>query len=149
MLTQEKIEYLGIEATRDAITQVERGRTTMRIMRDQICSVSIEYGSPSNRPMLQLAIGLLLIGLGFIPITWIGHWLLYGGKLPKVIIFALGWTAIGSWLVWHAIYKRTYLRVDLNGRIEKLQFDGKPDPMTLQKFVRQLRDSLGYSVMGI
>lgn len=149
MLTQEKIEYLGIEATRDAITQVERGRTTMRIMRDQICSVSIEYGSPSNRPMVQLVIGVLLIGLGFIPIPWIVHWLLYGGKLPKVIVFTLSWAAIGSWLVWHAISKRTFLRVDLNGRIEKLQFDGKPDPMTLQKFVRQLRDSLGYSVMGV
>ena len=141
----ESIDLGGVRASRDRISQVERGVVTCTVLRADVLDVSIRRGSPSNRPKLQVVFGILLVALGLLPLPGILNWLVNGGVMHAGFVWWLAWAALGIWLIANALSTRTYLLARMQGRVEKFVFDAAVPDAEPEHFVTAICDEFGYS----
>jgi hypothetical protein len=142
----EGIEYAGVRFTRQAVELRGKDGSLLTALPCQaVQQVSLAQGFTSERPLLQALFGAALFAAS---LYYLGYGLFANasGRYPIYILIAgITMALLGGWLLWTALKRGIYLRVDLERGFRR--FPLRADAQAEQ--VRQLfalAASLGYAI---
>jgi hypothetical protein len=100
---------------------MREGRRVVFVRKEHVQAVEVRFGSPAERPLPQGILGAGLTTLGFASVIF-----LYGGGIVGLrwYLGSLFFGAIGLWILWEALSRRSYLRVICSNDERKLVFSG-------------------------
>jgi hypothetical protein len=140
------IEYAGIRFTADAVIELKSGQPVRAVRRPEITSIVLRRSPASKHPVMQLALGVVLVALGLYPCLRLFNWWRHGGAVHPHELTMLVWLAVGAWMVFEAIARRLCLLVQTPTTMHKMALQGTIDKDTLNDFIRQAEMEYGYIV---
>lgn len=145
----EWLEKGGLRFSDSEIAELDRDRPVLRIPRDRVREIRLEWGFQAARPLVQTGLGaaILIACLVWGTGTIVG-WLRDGGTL--YIEFVVGFVTmalLGGWLTIHGLRRGLYLAVQTDSRVEKLQLERRLPREEAETFLSEVRKTLGYPIM--
>lgn len=144
----EWMENGGIRFSDKEIAELDRGRPVLRIPRDRVREIRVEWGFQAARPGVQVGLGVvILVGWLWWGVGTIVGWLRDGGVL--YIEFVVGFVTmplLGGWLALHGLRRGLYLAVQTDSLVEKLQLDRSLSREEVETFLSEVRRALGYPI---
>lgn len=144
-----RLEYKGVRITAAAISEVRKERISLHIPNEKIRSIELCYGIGAERPLFQGIAGVaFLVGGIALPIRSLalleaeGRIVIsnYGLFIPVVFL------ALGAWLLWNLLRRRTYLRVHLQSDTRKVGFKGAIERTDILEFIARANDEFGCAI---
>jgi hypothetical protein len=140
------VKYLGVEISRKGISKLYGARVERFIARDEVRELRLKRGNPGERGWLELALGVIFLGVAGLQILGLLSWLMNGGtQTTSNILVMLALLCFGSWLVWDATHPQWYLEVQTLEKTYKLAFNDKIDQAVLRDFL-QYGKLVGYAI---
>lgn len=133
--------YLGVAISEKGLGEIDGKRYLVHIPQSEITFAEVKYGSPAERPTMQLVAGAILAPLCFFGIYII---LMNGLTMIRWSLGMLLFGGVGIWLIIEVLKKRHYLEVQTSKGNRKLVFKGKVENDKLDQFLQQLTDG-GYN----
>jgi len=143
---KDAINYLSVVIAHDAISEQDNNGTVVRIPREKIKGIEVKRGPGSERPLLQLVVGLAILMVGLLPLLHIYTWLVNGGPLSRTIVLAVTLIPIGIWALHDVLAKKYYLFVVQHDDIRKVVFRGNVEVDQLAAFLRKGSNDFGYPI---
>lgn len=145
-----------VEISADTVSEIDGKQLMVSLPRDQIASLTLQKGIKSERPIVSIAIGVLLILMGFyifLPMfldLWGPILLEPGSNLSprhaptSFVVMGLVPIPIGLYLIITALQKRYFLLVvTANGMKRKIVFDDDISYSEIRSFVEQVHTKYG------
>ena len=124
--------YLSVKISPDGISELSGNRSVVFLAKSDIQRIDLISGSGSENPGLQFGFGLILAlvgACGFMPL-WTGNMTLFRYEIGFVFF-----GAIGIWLIWETLRKRTYSLVWSRSGNRKIFFNRSIEPKLLSEFL--------------
>jgi hypothetical protein len=144
----ESLEHGGIRFSTDLIAELDRGRSVIRIPREDVRRIALCWGFQAPRPFVQavLGIGLLLAGI-YILVRIIMELMAHGGQVVGRLLIGLVIVGLlGGWLLFEAFKRGYYLEVRTEKRTEKLRFNRRLSRAEIEEFVASVRSQMGWII---
>ncbi len=139
------IFFNGILATPYRISMVEGKTEVITVRKEDIKQITLEKGYQAERPIVQLAFGIIVLGVSFFPVLRLYGALTGYTRMHAMEIMILAFAPVGIWLIQGAMKHGYFLSVELENDRRKLGFQTKCKKADLREFVRQVA-ILGYTV---
>jgi hypothetical protein len=141
-----RIEYCGVRCEPEYFCTMDGRMRKNVVARSRVSRVVLDRGLQAARPMVQMLIGIALIGFLAWPLYRLWFLFRYGG-----IAFgregALGALSIlGGWLVYDAFRKGWFLKLETRFGAHKLPFAKGALPDGLEDFVQRVHSELGIAI---
>ena len=145
-----ELNYLNVFVGENGICEYHGG-SKIFVPREDIRRIELTHGAASERPRVQLIIGIVLLAVSAYMFFRVITWLIYGAEytvagesflLPAFPAF------LGGWMVWTALRKRTYLSVTTGNSSRKIIFRGPVESVALQDFLERAGREHGYVVIS-
>jgi len=136
-----QLSYMNIVVSEKGFSEFSHGKRIIFVPKEQIQNIEIKFGSQAERPLVQMILGLLLVGLGLV-----GLFFIISGGFAEVrwgigfIIFG----GLGAFCLYEALKKGYYLHVISPNDARKLVIKGVIEKTELLKFIKAAA-GLGYS----
>ncbi len=144
--TSERFEYEGVRFGDEGVADVEGGRVGLYVPRAQIDRLTVRYGARSLHPILQLVMGLLLVGLGLLPAIHLVMWAVKGGTIHLLEVAMIVMLIIGVWLIIDAPRRGYLIDVAGSGGRKRLLFASGASKTGVEAFAGRARERFGYDV---
>jgi len=128
-----QLSYLNIVLSEKGVSEFSHGQRMVFVPKEQIQRIEIKFGSRAGRPLVQIILGLLLVGLGFV-----GLFLLVSGGFVE-LRWGLGFIlfgGLGVFCLYEVLGKGYYLRVISSNDARKLVIKGAIQKTELAKFIK-------------
>ncbi|MDB5035616.1 MAG: hypothetical protein JWQ98_2857 [Chlorobi bacterium] len=130
------IVYASVRVDEKGIMELDHGRRSVFVPRENVRSIELKQGSPAERPMVQLVLGMIIFGgalywLSGVVAWWNTPWAIN----YRFLIVPPPMLLLGSWLIYAALRKRYFLRICLDRGERKIVFRGDVDRDGLQEFM--------------
>jgi hypothetical protein len=146
MPSTDYITFGGVGISESALWQSEKKRKALEIKRTGVTACELHYGSPEERPLVSIILGIVLMGPG----AWLlGVYLLgqvhVGLRNIRYDSAMLLFFGLGLWLIYQAIGRRAYyLRIGQSGISRKLVFDTK-EASGIYTFLEDAKARFGFT----
>jgi hypothetical protein len=141
------IEVSGIRFEETRISNVQDKRVFASINRSDISKLDFRWGILSQRPVLQVILGVVLSLFGLSVVRFIYMWFTYGGTAFDYQIMLVLLLPGGVWIIVDALKVGYYLSIEQrSGSKNKMTFQEKQNQISLEELSRQLRSKLNYEV---
>ena len=117
-----QLSYLNIVLSEKGVSEFSHGQRMIFVPKEQIQRIEIKFGSRAERPLVQIILGLLLVGLGFVELRWGIGFILFGG--------------LGVFCLYEVIRKGYYLHVISSNDARKVVIKGAIQKTELAKFIK-------------
>lgn len=152
--SKDQIRFSTVGISNQSVSRYDGNVKTLSIPLDMIRNVSLEYGNPVERPMTQILIAFILVGLGLI----LGFWPLYSmiskGNLPETgtvlmpFCYAVPLMVIGGWFFVRCFQKKYFLYVETEGDKRKLVFESVNE-QEVRFFVDRANKRYGLNIRNV
>jgi hypothetical protein len=145
MLPTEAITCGGVGISAEAFWQIERKRKVFEIKRENLVTCELHYGSPEERPLVSLILGLVLMSPGFWLIgVFISGEAHVGLRSLRYELAMLVFFGLGLWLVYQSVATRAYyLLVTKDGAARKLVFKKNTETGAIHHFLEEAKSRFG------
>lgn len=139
------VRFHNIAFDSQGITLLSGQSKLLFIAKNDIRKITLKHGFQSERPIIQVLFGIVLVGLGiyllvdFILLAAVQRTIYDVGCLSPLLL------PVGGWFVLDGIRKRLYFEVSLENDTRKFPLGKNPDKGELQKFIK-IASQLGYPV---
>jgi hypothetical protein len=136
-----QFSYLNIVVSEKGLSEFSHGKRIIFVPKEQIQNIEIKFGFRAERPLVQMILGLLLVGLGLV-----GLFFIISGGLAE-LRWGIGFIVFGSlgvFCLYEVLKKGYYLHVILPNDARKLAIKGVIEKTELSKFIKTAA-GLGYS----
>ncbi|MGA9778748.1 MAG: hypothetical protein WBS33_10810 [Verrucomicrobiia bacterium] len=115
------------------VSEFGHGQRLIFVPKEQIQRIEVKFGSQAERPLVQIILGLLLVGLGFVGLSL----LISGGfvELRWGIGFIL-FGGLGVFCLYEVLRKGYYLHVISSSDTRKLVIKGAISKTEFSKFIK-------------
>jgi len=158
-MTSVSIKLSSVEITEFSISEFEGKQLMLSLPRDHISSISLQRGISAERPIVEVAIGILFILAGFY-IFWSFFWsiwksiLLEPGSTPspntaaaKFSILGLLFVPVGVLMLKKALKRRFFLSVETKNKgCRKVIFDDDLAYYEIRSFLENAIKTYGYPI---
>lgn len=128
-----QMTYLNIVVSEKGVSEFSHGQRMIFVPKEQIQRIEIKFGSRAERPLVQIILGLLLVGLGlvglallivggFVELRWGMGFILFGG--------------LGLFCLYEVLRKGYYLHVISPNDTRKLVIKGAIQKTEFSKFIK-------------
>jgi len=141
-----------VDITRDEIAEYDRKLKIIAIPRNQIDSVELKYGVPSERIILTIFIGIVLIAigiiLGFLPVF---HMYLKSdwpksAYCMKMFAMAMPLVVIGFYIIFNIFNRKYYLQIRFKNNERKIIFKENIYRPELYDYIKRVNKNFGYNI---
>jgi len=142
----------SVEITEDRISEFDRNKRVVSILRKDISEIVLKYGFVGERFLIQIICGLILILLsilfGFLPIYHMfkADDSFSGVPAATMIAFAVPMAVIGILLITGLFKRRYYLLVQSNNNQCKIIFQNKIELQEVSHFIDTVNSNLKYEI---
>ena len=140
------LEAHGIRFSNDGVSEMDGLRHAVHVRRPTIVRISICHGFQSERFWLATLLSVAILMAGIVGLVMIGQWMFRGGNLPQAIAFAPIGIVVGGWMMWSALQRGYYLKIDQNSDRQKLRFNRAATRQELEAFLHQAETRFGYQI---
>lgn len=139
------VRFHNVVFDTEGVTLYDRQSKLLHVLKKDIREITLKYGFQSERPIMQVLFGLVLIGLGM---YFIIHFLLIASF--ERIIYDVGCLSpllipVGGWFLADGLKKRLYFEISLGNDQRKFPLDKNPDRGELRNFIK-IASQLGYLI---
>jgi hypothetical protein len=127
----------GVELSSAGIKPVTGNLATL-IKAEDVNDVTGHYGARSAHPIVQIVVGAAMSLLLIDTIQNVIHWLRHGGVMMDIELLLAIPGGLGVWLLIDAFSRGYYLLVRTNGGQQKIVFERKTPPETVNDFCEKL-----------
>jgi predicted outer membrane lipoprotein len=138
--------YCGIRCTEQKLCEIDSGRVMVLVAKEDIRRITLRYGTQAPHPMLQVIMGVILIGLGYFPALHFIHWLQHGGVFFTLEGWIMPLVVAGAWAIISALKRGYFLEIEQDQGTKRLAFGKKPEPVELERFVGEVERWCGVRV---
>ncbi len=135
----------GILATPEKISMIEGQSEVITIYKKDIQHISLEHGYQSERPIVQIVFGVVVLMISMYPILKLMAAFLSDIKVHILAFLMLALIPIGVWAIRSALKRGYYLDVQLENDRRKLGFQTGWDKTGMTEFFKQIAP-FGYIV---
>jgi hypothetical protein len=136
----------GISFSESAVTEVESGKVMVSIARTDVRRISLRHASRAQRPLVQIVMGAVLVGVGLIPLRHLIDWMSRGGVIFEFELLLFGLPVVGVWLIFESLSRGYFLDVEQSSGSKKMLFHGKISPEQIEEFLKAAEDRMGYRI---
>lgn len=140
----------NVEFASDGIYELDGETCAVFIERARVRRIGVGRGITSERPVLSVAVGGMLVLIGIIvmfemtlpgmgALISLGRW----GRLAAVPIVFF---AMGALLAWQGLRRGVYLWVDLGNETRRLRLARHVDAANVRTGLREIGETMGYEV---
>lgn len=143
-----KLEYGNVRFSEERIEALDGGHPVLRIAREEIGQLALQWGLQAARPLIQAAIGLVFISTGgWVLVNFFSKIFFYGGWVAPKVEGLLG-TLIpfGGWLLGTSLRRGYYLEVRSRRGRDKIPFARDASRAEIETFVSRAQRDFGYVV---
>jgi hypothetical protein len=137
--------YSGILIAPEKIAMFQGKSEVASVQKKDIQTITLEEGYQSERPILQIAFGIVILLLPLYSILYLLGGLLSGATIRVPILLALAFAPLGIWMIREGIRRGYYLHITLENDTRKLGFDKNCDQTALKAFLKDA-SQLGYVI---
>jgi hypothetical protein len=112
--------------------------------RAQVHRLLVRFGPSSAHPILQAALGVVLVVLGLVPLRHVIDWLRFGGHIWRFEVLAFALIPLGIWLSLGAFRRSYHLVVQGASGDRRLALHPRTSRKHLEEFIQEI-EGLGYS----
>jgi hypothetical protein len=154
------VRLSSVEITAASVTEIDGKQVIVSLPRDQIVSLTMQKGIKSERPIVDIVIGAVLILMGvyiFLP-------MLSGLCSPSFlepqnnlnsrytpmhfVVMGLVPIPIGIYLIFNALQKRYFLQIyTTKGMKRKIVFNDDISYSEIRSFIEQAQSKYGYHIV--
>src|SRR5262245_21031783 len=102
------VEYSGVRVSENSIAETPSGRPVVEVSRADILEIALRHGFASERPVVVVACGTLLIAIGSIFVRHLIMWLWQGGVIYVEEGFGIGLIVLGALVASSALRRRYF-----------------------------------------
>jgi len=139
------IECGTVRLGADGAAEMDGTRKLMSIPRADVIRIELLHGSASERPLLSLILGLILLAISIAGPMMLAGALLGRGRVEVKFVTSIAFIVPAAWLLDLVIRRRWFLRVHTTKGSRKLIFKKGCDPVALEQFVMSAKERFGYS----
>ncbi|MFC1824846.1 hypothetical protein ACFL9T_19225 [Thermodesulfobacteriota bacterium] len=144
-----KFRLSTVEISEKGIAELDEGRKTVFIKKDDIRGVVLKHGCIVQHPIIQMifGVGILALGVLFIPLLLqvFEATSPVGGGI-KFVALGLPVLLIGFWLVRDVFKRRFYLNVETEKKCKKIVFNDPVTPVELMNLVEIAHIEYDYKI---
>ena len=89
----------GVVVTPGFVGNKSKREITFSVPKANVQSLELRIGFGAERPILQVAFGIILCAAGIYPLAILAQWILFGGTLLVNVFFVIWMLPIGVWLM--------------------------------------------------
>jgi hypothetical protein len=138
------LEHDSVRLSELGAGEMDGNRPLVFVPRADITRIEVHHGCGAERPILMVALGLILIAIAAFSVLWLVMALLHGGIFYVRVIPAVALVIPGIWLIDLSLRKRWMLVVHTRRGTRKLLFKTSKDEPALHAFVSSARSRFGY-----
>ena len=148
----ELIKCSTVGISEDSVSEYDRNVKILSVPIKNIHLISLEQGSPVERPIVQIFIGIMLLAMGI----GLGVWPLLDifskNDLPSnsyslwPFAFAVPLALIGFWFLMRFFQKRYFLLIETEKELRKLVFDTNVSDHEVRLFVDKANSLFGLNI---
>jgi hypothetical protein len=139
------VRFHNIEFSPEGIALLSQNSKLLFVAKKEIRQITLKYGFQSERPIVEMTFGILILGLGvYLILNIILKALIYRVMHVEELLGLL-LLPIGGWFFVDGFRKRLYFEVKLDNDKRKFPLGKNPDKNELQKFIRYA-SQLGYVI---
>jgi hypothetical protein len=140
------MEHANVLISDEGLFELDGKRKVLSVPRSTIESIRLLHGIQSERPLVQSAFGLILIGIGLTPLRWVVSWVQEGGVLTKEVLLLCLTIPIGLWMLWAALAPGYYLLVTSTSGTRKIAFARNAPFSEIHQLLKDANEQLGYAI---
>lgn len=144
--TGDTVHCGNVRLTADSLVELDNGRPVVTVRRMDVQRMELRYGFPSERPLLSVAFGAVLIAVGLLPLFAALRQVFDAGRVVWKFALIVPLAFAGAYLVVTTLQRGYYLLVVLTRDCRKLRFGQSVTLDELNDFVLQARDRLGCEI---
>jgi hypothetical protein len=142
----EGIALGGIVFTAERVFEGTPSRPTVGVARSRIDKIRLRYGSVASHPIVLALLGLIMVGLGLVPLGHAALWVLRGGVYYAAEAFMLVWLPLGVGALF-SVFRRGYvLDVQTSAGLRIFAFRRGTNRQEVEQFVRDAEHMFGYPI---
>lgn len=156
-MNNQSLRLSSVEISADTIKEIDGNQLMLSLSREQISSMTLQRGIKSERPIVDVVIGLVFISLGiYIFLPMLLYWLSFlrqdSSMTPRdspsrFIAMGLVTIPIGIYIISTAFQKRYFLLIGTtNGAERKIVFDSDLSYSEIRSFTAQAQTAFGYHI---
>jgi hypothetical protein len=146
MSERRRFERLSVEVSDEGLAEMDRNRRNVFVPRDKILEVNLSYGLGSERPLVGVIFGIILLIVGLWPLRILYSVLTEGGTFYIETMAAAGFLLVGGWLIYFSLKKRLHFMIRTERDRRKILFHGKLSREDLMELLRAAENDFGYSI---
>jgi len=132
-------------ACSEFLGEMRRDRVLLKVARDSVVEVRLRKGTTAERPILQLAFGIAMIGVGLFALARVIA-IVGGGGIPMASLSGLAMAGWGVWISIEVVRPGLYLDVRTRNDRRKLSFGAGVTLRELSAFVALARQELAIEI---
>jgi hypothetical protein len=140
------VECSGARVSENSIAETSSGRPVVEVSRTDILDIALRHGFASERPVVVVACGTLLIGIGLIFVRHLLMWLWQGGVIYVEEGLGIGLIVLGALVASSALRRRYFVAVRTASDLRKLSFGREAARDETVTFVGRAGQMLGCPV---
>jgi hypothetical protein len=139
------LEHGTVRLGTEGAAEMDQGRAIVRIPRAEIVRLELQHGSGAERPLVCIALGLIvtviaLAGPAILVLAVLRH-----GAIPGKLVTSVAFIIPAIWLLDLALRRRWYVQVHTRRGSRKLLFARHSNQSELEQFVATAKARFGYS----
>jgi hypothetical protein len=139
-------ECCGIRCTEQSLCEIEGGSVMVTVAPKDVRRVRLRHGVQAPHPLLQVVMGVLLIGFGYFPATHFVHFVRHGGVFFEVEALIIPLVFLRARLVARALKRGHFLEVEEATGVKRLLFQRTPSPRILDGFLADVERCYGFKI---
>ena len=142
------VEAGSVRFSAERIEALDGGHPVIRVARKEIDQVVLQRGFQAARPLVQAAIGGVLLGVGaWVVVNLLAKLFFYGGWfVPKLEGLLLTLIPVGGWLLATALRRGYYLEIRSRKGRDKIPFARELPREEIEAFLLRAEQMYGYVV---
>lgn len=146
MSERRRFERLSVEVSDEGLSEMDRGRRSVFVPREEIRGIELSYGLGSERPLAGVIVGVILLLVGIWPLMTLYSVLTEGGRFPVGMITPAAFLCVGGWLIYFSLKKRLHFLIRTERDRRKILFHGKIKQEDLMELLRAAEKDFGHSI---
>jgi hypothetical protein len=143
-MSDSPLTYADILISQRGITELDKGKVSIFVPRDDVQGIRLIYGSPANRPVLEASVGALLTACGLMGIYFLA--MNPGNFRYDILIIAIG--VIGVAMLRDVLGKTHVLEITTKSDVLKLAFAKTAELESARAFCVKACESFNYTFEG-
>ena len=146
MSERRRFERLSVEVSDEGLAEMDQGRRNVFVPREEIREIELSYGLGSERPLVGVIFGVILLLVGVWPLRTLYLVLTEGGTFYIETMTAAAFLCVGGWLIHFSLKKRLHFLVRTIKDKRKILFHGKIKQEDLMELLRAAEKDFGYLI---